>query len=291
MMRLHLAMSTTRGSTTIMRLNERRQMAVIAELADEHEVRPASQGGGVVAVMAGAPWLCSAIGCGLESALTDEGAKAIASYIATRGGRPRIVLTDQSTKPEFAALARAGLVLEEVERVLARGLDTPIHTLEVSGLTIERLDATDRAAVEALARFTMDGFAEPGKPAPAAQVEAMIRSQKHPRSRGFWAFVDGEPAATCGMEVVSISPMPGQGPIKVASLWGATVDQRFRRRGIQQALIAHRLRQGQEEGCALAVIECEPGIPTERNAARLGFTLAYTRLAFAAPVAADETSG
>jgi len=269
-----------------MRINERRQMAVLAELADEHEVLPEAMGGGVVAFMPGAHWLCGAIGCGLDAPLTPEGALHAARFVADRGGRGRVDLTDRSGTAALAAVAAAGLVLDEVEHVLARELGTPHAAAPapgVPGLRFERLDPTDPGALRAHAVHTVAGFARPGTGPTEHEIEAAARSQAHPRSRGFFAMLDGELAGTCGMEVVELAPAPGREPIRVASLWGAVVGERFRRRGVQRAMIDHRLGQGAAEGCTLALIECDPGIATERNAARTGFALAYARLCFRAP--------
>jgi GNAT superfamily N-acetyltransferase len=61
------------------------------------------------------------------------------------------------------------------------------------------------------------------------------------------------------------------------SLFGTSVLPAFRRRGIQQALIAARLGRALSLRADLASITSHPGIPTERNAARLGFQLAFVR--------------
>jgi GNAT superfamily N-acetyltransferase len=63
----------------------------------------------------------------------------------------------------------------------------------------------------------------------------------------------------------------------VTSLLGTSVLPRFRRRGIQQALMAVRLERALELGSDLSDITSRPGIPTERNAGRLGFQLAFVR--------------
>lgn len=270
-------------SSTILRLNERRQMAVLAELANEHEHLPQALGGGVVAFMPGAHWLCGAIGCNLDSPLTPQGARYIADYVASRGGRPRIDLTDESGEAAYGAVAQAGLVLDHAERVLARDLSAPVEPPAITGLTIERLDPTNRADLRRHVEHTVGGFMPPGVQPTEGEIEAAARSQAHPRSRGFFAFIDDQLAGTCGMEIVELQPNADAPTVKVASLWGAVVGEPYRKQGIQRALIAHRLLEGQQAGCTIAVIECKPGIPTERNAGRLGFALAYTRLAFKAP--------
>ena len=63
----------------------------------------------------------------------------------------------------------------------------------------------------------------------------------------------------------------------VTSLFGTSVLPRFRRRGIQQALMAVRLERALSLGSDLADITSHPGIPTERNAGRVGFRLAFVR--------------
>ena len=230
-------MSVLLDPTTILRLNEKRQQTVIADIGDEHEHIPVNEGGGT----------SQAIGCSLDAPLSDEGIDRVKRFLRERGGRPSIDLTDQSGKESFAVVARAGMSLAHTERVYAVELSRFAEPAPVPGLEIEQLDPNDADQVGALVRHRVEGFAEPGEAPSVGEFEA---------------------------------------PVRLASLWGAVVGEPFRRRGIQAALIARRLRQGIEEGCSVAVIECEPGIPTERNAMRLGFSLAYTRLEFKAPVSA-----
>ncbi|MEO1277809.1 MAG: GNAT family N-acetyltransferase [Planctomycetota bacterium] len=279
-------MALPMDSRTIMLLNERRQQAVLAELADEHQALAVGQGGGVVAFKEGVDWLSGAIGCGLDRSITDAGVDRIANFLRSRGATPSIDLTDLVGEEAFNVLSRAGLALKQVERVFARDLGALEEPEAAPGVRIEPLDVDDDDAVRALVRHRVEGFTKPGEAPSDGDFEAAESSQRHPRSRGFIAYADGELAGTCGMEIMELAPAQGEPPVRLASLWGAVVSEPFRRRGIQAALIARRLRQGIEEGCSVAVIECEPGIPTERNAIRLGFSLAYTRLGFKAPVSA-----
>ena len=65
-----------------------------------------------------------------------------------------------------------------------------------------------------------------------------------------------------------------------AALFGAAVAPDYRRRGIQQALVAERLRVARERGAKVATIGCRTGQEpsgTERNARRMGFQAAYTK--------------
>ena len=63
----------------------------------------------------------------------------------------------------------------------------------------------------------------------------------------------------------------------VALLAGASTIPEARRRGAQSALLEARLRFAVEQGCDLAMMCALPGSPSQRNAQRNGFQIAYTR--------------
>ena len=87
------------------------------------------------------------------------------------------------------------------------------------------------------------------------------------------ARVGGRAAGAGSMEV--------SGPC--AGIFGASVLPEFRRRGIQQALLAERLNIAAERGAVVACIGSKPGIGTERNVRRMGFQLAYTKVHLVRP--------
>ncbi|MBN2248328.1 MAG: GNAT family N-acetyltransferase [Coriobacteriia bacterium] len=84
----------------------------------------------------------------------------------------------------------------------------------------------------------------------------------------FIGSVDGEPAGT-GMLVIKDG---------VAMFNGDSTLPAMRGRGVQTAILAHRLAYAREAGCDLAVIEASPGGISERNQQRAGFRVAYTRV-------------
>jgi len=69
----------------------------------------------------------------------------------------------------------------------------------------------------------------------------------------------------------------------VALLAGAATVPEMRRRGLQRALLAERLRYAFAEGCDLAMITTEAGSESQRNAERVGFRVAYTRIKWTLP--------
>jgi GNAT superfamily N-acetyltransferase len=64
----------------------------------------------------------------------------------------------------------------------------------------------------------------------------------------------------------------------VALLAGASTIPSARRHGAQLALLEARLRYAADRGCDVAMMGALPGSPSQRNAERHGFRIAYTRL-------------
>ncbi|MDZ7639055.1 MAG: hypothetical protein U5J83_12545 [Bryobacterales bacterium] len=90
-------------------------------------------------------------------------------------------------------------------------------------------------------------------------------------TEGTWcllAEVDGQPAG-----VASLRCDAG-----VALFNGASTVPALRRRGVQRALLAARLRLAAEQQCDLAMMCAQPGSTSQRNAERQGFRIVYTRV-------------
>jgi ribosomal protein S18 acetylase RimI-like enzyme len=63
----------------------------------------------------------------------------------------------------------------------------------------------------------------------------------------------------------------------VAQLCGAATLKPHRRRGIQSALLQHRLSEAAARGCDVAVVTTQPGSKSQENVQRSGFALLYAR--------------
>lgn len=259
----------------VARVNEGRQSAALRGLADE----AMEVGGGVMCFSPGVPWMNHATGVGLEPTDGPAELRAIEEFYRERAVQPRIEITVFASKNFLAQLGERGFVVEHFESVLARALGPgapafdPGGEQNICGLAIERTDPDDPGRCRLHSRVAGSGFQT--EPLSEAMIEMGVRAIRHPRSVAFMAFVDGEPAGACGMEVFE------QQGVRACALWGTTVLGPYRRRGIQHALIRRRLAYAAERGCTLAIVESKPGIPTERNAARLGFGLAYARVCMA----------
>lgn len=92
-------------------------------------------------------------------------------------------------------------------------------------------------------------------------------------SLAFVAELDGKPIATGVLRC-------DEG---VALFAGASTITEARNQGAQRALLEARMRYAQSAGCDLAMMCAAPGSPSQRNAERQGFRIAYTRTKWCLP--------
>jgi len=97
---------------------------------------------------------------------------------------------------------------------------------------------------------------------------------------GLLAFVDGEPAGGARLGLAG----------GVALLSSDAVLPRFRRRGLQKALVAARLTLAREAGCDVACASTLPGSPSQRAYEACGFRAAYPKLEMARYLGASSGS-
>lgn len=75
----------------------------------------------------------------------------------------------------------------------------------------------------------------------------------------------------------------------VALFCGSATVPEMRRRGLQSALMEERMRFAHKAGCDLAMMACEAGSNSQRNAERNGFRVAYTRVKWRLPLPAASS--
>ncbi len=239
-------------------------------------VRPFA--GGVMGFHEPGSWQNQACGVGLDGSVTNEEIAAMVEFYVSRGVEPRVELSPFADQTLIAGLAARKFVVREFEHVLARelpadeDLDAILPFARPAGLELSVVDKSDAAALDRAAEATLRGFYPDGE-IPKSMFDACRTTLALESTLTFFAHVDGVLAAAG-----SLSRSP-----RVASLMGVSTAPEFRRRGIQQALIAARLAAAREHGCVLVTIGSRPGLSTERNAIRLGFRVAYTKVIVVRP--------
>ncbi len=245
------------------------QAEVVRTLAAESE--PVS--GGWMAASGPGSYLNKTAGLGFDGEPLDEDVLRIERFFASRGIEPKVELTPFAPIGFLRRLAEHGFVLQEFENTFVlplQGLGDPRALLPGGwppGLRVERVDTRNGPQVEVFVRTSSSGFIPEGAEMPEEFLRDGTRAAMAPEHDSFIALVGSEVAGAAGSGTRH----------GVTSLFGTSVLPRFRRRGIQQALMVVRLERALAVGSDLADITSRPGISTERNAGRLGFRLAYVR--------------
>jgi GNAT superfamily N-acetyltransferase len=252
----------------------RRLEAIQAEATRDLAAESEPVAGGWMAANGQGSYLNKAAGLGFDAEPSAADLERVERFFASRGIEPRIELTAFAPVGFLRRIAEAGFVLQEFEHTLVlpvnehlAGLEQRLPAGTPRGVRVQPLDPSDAAQVRTFVVTSASGFLPQGTPVPDIYLSTGTKAATAPDHHGFLAFVGDQVAGAAG------SSYRGG----VMSLFGTSVLPSFRRRGIQQALIAARLGRALSLGADLASITSHPGIPTERNAARLGFQLAYVR--------------
>lgn len=178
-------------------------------------------------------------------------------------GTPCVVETSGYAAELLAPLQARGYQLVATEHVFACRLDQ----LECADSPMVELEAVDD--VDAWARAQAAGFV--GDPPPEMFVDFGRQAASAQRSVAAFIRFGGRRVGTCGYRIDH----------DVQWLYGATVAEAERGRGLQVGALRARIERGRALGCRWAKLDTAPGTASHRNALRAGFRVAYTRLVFA----------
>jgi GNAT superfamily N-acetyltransferase len=249
---------------------ETSQAEAQVELSDES--RPLA--GGVLAFGGAGAFVNKATGLGMTGPVPEETGEEVRAFFTARGVQPRAEVCTYVHPSLLESLGRAGFRLEEFENVFTLSLSTPVEEgPPPRGLHLERVDVQDEAAVELYVRLSTSGFFTLGQQPSSGFLRAARRAVQLPGYDCYLARLDDEAVAAAGC-----STRRG-----ATALFGASVLPAHRGQGIHRALLLARLRRAQQLHSRLATVASHPGQPTERNALRLGFQLAFIRMALLHP--------
>ncbi len=259
----------------IARREERRAAVGVAEIALEHEPLL----GGSMNYGGPGSWANQAMGIGIDQPATEADVDRFCAFYTARGCEPTAELCAFAEPSLLALMEARGFRLRAFENVLYREL-SPDEDLRAclpwgwpEGLEIETVDPADDATVDTFIEVSSSGFRDPGEPLTPGQRRIFRNVVEHARCTSFLARVDG---VAVGGGTAEVTPT-------TSAIFGVSVLPEYRRRGVQLALMVHRMQHAAKAGCPLVCIGSRPGIPTERNARRLGFALAYSKAVVALP--------
>jgi predicted GNAT family acetyltransferase len=233
-------------------------------------------GGTAVYATPGSP-LNKVIGVGLEPTFDVERLTAELAAIETawqqRNEPVRIELSTLANPEIYPLLHARGYVLQGFENELGRPLaDIPAPTF-AENIAVEELRTEDdetwlKIAVDAF--LDMDGTGSVADDPLSRETLASVLSDVAgtPGFTRYLARYGGTPAAVASMRIDA----------GLGQLAGTATSTPFRGKGLQKALIAHRLHSARQAGCDLAVVTTAPGTRSQENLMRNGFALLYARV-------------
>ncbi|HLZ41466.1 MAG TPA: GNAT family N-acetyltransferase [Candidatus Sulfotelmatobacter sp.] len=221
-------------------------------------------GGHMVFAGLGSP-IGRATGVGLDRFLTVEDLDRIEQFYRNHKAPSQVDLTPLHDPAVFEVVKQRGYAIAELNNVLYRRLESKEEIPIAAGCNIRRSHSEEADVTGAIVEsaFFPDGAPEAfqGLIAPLYQMESAL---------AFVATVDEKPVA-CGTGLVIAEH-------KVFALCGAGTLAAYRGRGLQTALLRARMAAAFEAGCEFAVVVTQGGSTSQRNAERLGFQVAYSKV-------------
>ena len=210
-------------------------------------------------------------GLGFTGPVTRRDVSTIERFFAERDAQPAAGACPLADPSLVLMLAERGWTAASFENVLVREIDETDTIPEPDpAVEISLADSADER--DLWAALAANGFAAPDDPT-SAEILLGKTSAARDDVLLFIARVDGTPAGTGELHLEGL----------VGWLTADATLPEFRGRGVQQSLQRARLRTAQEAGCDLAATESVPGTGSQRNMERLGFRVAYTRVALNGP--------
>jgi len=226
-------------------------------------------GGHMIFAGIGSP-IGRATGVSIDCEATESDLDRIEEFYRSHGAPSQVDVCPYTDLKFLEMLKSRGYSFSEFNNVLVRELDTQFlsdegRQLLSSGIEIRRGQLEEAQMLSGILKscFFPDGNA------PEGMDEMLMPMFQFPGSVVFAGSANGKLVAAA-----SVLMIPEH---KVVALAGAGTLPEFRGQGLQTALLRHRMRAAADAGCELAVIVTLGGTTSQRNAERLGFTVAYTK--------------
>jgi GNAT superfamily N-acetyltransferase len=219
--------------------------------------------GGALIAMGHGRYVNRAIGVTLDE-LSAADVDVIEQFFAEHCLPSMVELSSWAPAPTVAELSRRNYVNAWFRSVFVLDLSAPVR-VRPTECRIERVGDDD---VDHWVDVFAQGFGADHADARLASDEIARASRIVPGSHTFLASLNDQ-SVGCG----SVQVVDG-----VAWLGGAATLPAFRQRGVQSALVAHRLRLATELGCDIAAVTALSNGPSARNLVRLGFQLTHTQV-------------
>jgi len=205
-------------------------------------------------------------GAGLDQPFTQEVVERIERFYRERKAPSQVDLTPLHRPEVFEMFKERGYAIAELNNVLYRKLQADEEFAPPpKGYQIRR---SHPAEAEITGTIVETAFFPDGAPEAFGGLIAPFYRMEN--ALAFVATVSDKPVA-CGTGLV----IPEH---KVFALCGAGTLADYRARGLQTALLQARMSAAVKAGCEYAVVVTQGGTTSQRNAERLGFRVAYSKV-------------
>lgn len=239
---------------------ERRIAIVLRELGGDG----APIGGGWMACDLPGSWADYAAGLGLDGPVDDSTLDEFLAFYRKRNRSPRIHVTPFQHPTLLSGLEARGFTVYEQENILVRLLDELPPINPIPGLVFRLVDPSNDDDVYDFRCSHVLGFCE-GKEPPQGVLPITDRVARSQRCKLWLLELDGAIVGSGGLEFFE----------DAAVLIAGCVNAEARCKGLHSAFIRFRLQQAKKAGVRYVTVGSILGGPTERNALRAGFSVAY----------------
>lgn len=209
--------------------------------------------------------LTQTFGLGLFEAADDATLDGLEDFFRSRCSRVIHEVSPLADPTLLPLLVRRGYHPIELSTILFLELEPLVpDSATAPNMTVRCINKTE---IEHWAQASAMGWASELPSEDSSMVNFARIGANCPASRAFVAEIEGEMVATASLSVFGTT----------AILGGASTLPQARNRGAQSALLNCRLDFARKSGCQVAMMGALPGSPSQRNAERNGFRIAYTR--------------
>jgi GNAT superfamily N-acetyltransferase len=245
----------------------------MAQFAGTDAVASRPLGDGVLVALGPGRYVNRAIGVGPD--LDDADLDAVEEFFASRGLPPSVQLSSWVSEQTLARMSSRGYRPQWFRSVFARALPIPDPPTRANDI-----DERDRIGIVAVGDEELDVWLDVlAEGNEVATAEGRVISDEFGRgahravgSADFLAIIDGRAVGCGSLQVVS----------DVALLGGAATQPAHRGRGVQSALLRHRVRRATELGCNVVAATAVSAGASARNLLRHGLRLVDTQLVMTA---------
>ncbi len=203
-------------------------------------------------------------GLGLFEEVTASALESIEQFFLKRGAPVLHEVSPFAGTAALSFLCARGYRPIELSNVLYRMVENPAAEATSTNITVR---VTGPEEAQLWSSVSAKGWSHDHPELADFMLQFSALTLARENNVSFLAEIDGQPGAAgvlCLHEGVAL-------------FGGAATVPELRRRGLQAALMAARMRYACEQGCDLAMMVAEAGSGSQHNAERKGFRVAYTR--------------